>query len=132
MRPRFALLLVGIAIFSVARSSQGLGVEEYLRRVKPILERRCFACHGPLKQEASLRPHTGNTIRAGGGSGPAITAGDAAKSILIERITAADEAERMPPEGAALTGNEIQTITEWINAGAPSPKDEIPQQDPKH
>ena len=28
---------------------------DYLTQVKPILQQRCYACHGALKQEAGLR-----------------------------------------------------------------------------
>ena len=45
---------------------------EYEKQVKTLLRERCFACHGPLRQEASLRLDTLESILAGGDSGPAI------------------------------------------------------------
>src|SRR5437773_6748048 len=99
---------------------------EYLRDVKPILEKRCFACHAALKQQAELRLDTGAAIRRGGSEGPAVKPGDPAGSLVIERVSATDAAERMPPEGAPLTAEEIATLTAWIKAGAASPENEKP------
>eukprot|EP00913_Durusdinium_trenchii_P013424 g12605.t1 len=99
--------------------------------VKPILVERCYSCHGSLKQESGLRLDTGRFIRKGGDSGPAAVPRNLEKSALVERITAKDESVRMPPEGKPLTTKEIALIKAWIQQGAGSPKDELPQADPK-
>lgn len=104
---------------------------DYSQDVKPIFERRCFACHGPLKQEGNLRLDTGRAIRAGGDSGPSVVPGSADASLLIQRICATEEGERMPPEGALLSREEIRILAKWVDAGAVSPADELPQQDPR-
>ena len=104
---------------------------DYARDVKPIFERRCFACHGALKQESGLRLDTARSILAGGESGPAVIRSDPAASVLVQRITSKDEAERMPPEGARLSADEIRAISDWIATGAESPADESPQEDPR-
>lgn len=103
---------------------------DYLQDVKPILEKRCFACHGALKQESELRLDTGALIRRGGSEGRAIEPGNPAASRLIARISAADASERMPPEGEPLSPTEIALISAWIKAGAVAPEDEKPQDDP--
>ncbi|MFT5524067.1 MAG: hypothetical protein ACI9HK_002017 [Pirellulaceae bacterium] len=51
--------------------------------------------------------------------------------MLMERITAADESERMPPESDPLSADRIRKISAWIEAGTESPANEKPQQDPK-
>src|SRR5262245_14120020 len=102
----------------------------YLRDVRPTLRRRCSGCHGALQQKGGLRLDTAKAVRSGGDSGPAIEPGDPAASLLIERITDADPKQRMPPEGEALTGNEIAAIRAWIAAGAPVPDGELPAKDP--
>jgi hypothetical protein len=104
---------------------------DYLRDVKPILEKRCFACHGALKQESELRLDTGAFIRRGGSDGPAIEPGNPAESRLIARVSASDESQRMPPEGAPLATEEIAMLSAWIKAGAVTPDDEKPQDDPR-
>ncbi|QDU36354.1 Chromosome partition protein Smc [Maioricimonas rarisocia] len=107
------------------------GPVNYETDIKPILRARCYACHGALKQEGSLRLDTARTSIAGGDSGPAIVAGDPAGSLLIERIAADDEFDRMPPEGKPLTAEQIDLIRRWIAQGAQAPADERPEEDPR-
>lgn len=103
----------------------------YLTRIKPLFEERCYACHGALKQEGGLRLDTAASAVRGGDSGAAIVAGDANASLLLQRISAADEAERMPPEGEPLTAAQIGSIRDWIQANAVAPADEQPEHDPR-
>ena len=104
---------------------------DYLKDIKPIFKARCFACHGALKQESGLRLDSGTLIRKGGDGGPAIVASKPQTSHLVERITAADEGERMPPEGKPLSAEQIELIKRWILQGARSPKGEEPEADPR-
>jgi mono/diheme cytochrome c family protein len=104
---------------------------DYQRHVKPLLKERCFACHGALKQQAGLRLDTGAAIRRGGEGGPAIAAGKAAESLLFERITESEPTLRMPPEGKPLTPEQIAVIRAWIEAGAVTPENEQPEEDPR-
>ncbi|MGH7135834.1 MAG: PSD1 and planctomycete cytochrome C domain-containing protein, partial [Pirellulales bacterium] len=103
---------------------------DYLRDVKPLLEKRCFSCHGALKQESELRLDTGAFIRRGGADGPAIEPGNPSASRLIGRVSALDPSQRMPPEGAPLAQDEIAILSAWIKSGAITPLDEKPQNDP--
>jgi hypothetical protein len=103
---------------------------DYLRDIKPLLQRRCFACHGALKQESELRLDTRDFMRRGGADGSSIEPGEPQASRLIERVSATDPAQRMPPEGAPLTPNEIAALSAWIESGAKAPADEKPQDDP--
>lgn len=103
---------------------------DYLREVKPILQARCYACHGALKQESGLRLDTAEFAQTGGDSGAAVVPGDAAASPLLERISAPDLSLRMPPEGEPLSAAQIDAIGRWIAAGAPAPADEKPERDP--
>jgi uncharacterized protein YdcH (DUF465 family) len=106
---------------------------DYLEKIKPILRERCFACHGALKQESGLRLDTTVLAIKGGDSGPAIEPFDANASLLLKRVTATDEGERMPPEGESLTSAQVALFRSWITAGAKGPDDEQPEADPsKH
>ena len=107
------------------------GAADYLRDIKPVLKARCYACHGALKQKAGLRLDTAANIRKGAKGEAIVTPGKPADSELVYRVTAMDLDERMPPEGAALKANEIAAIKEWIAAGAPVPKDEMAEADPR-
>ena len=106
---------------------------KYLRDIKPLLQNRCFSCHGALKQQAGLRLDTAAAMVRGGDSGPAIIRGDSSKSLLIARVTASDKAQRMPPEheGEALSADQIKALKDWIDASAPAPTDEQPAADPR-
>jgi hypothetical protein len=126
---RFLLLIAGMAVFP-SRLAAGEPVD-YLRDIKPVLKERCFACHGSLKQPANLRLDAAALIRKGGRHGPAIKPGDAAGSLLIERITDADDSTRMPPQGKPLTEKQIALLKAWIVEGAPAPSGEKPEEDPR-
>jgi len=104
---------------------------DYGRDVRPILKDRCYSCHGGLKQKAKLRLDTGESIRRGGASGPAVRPGRAGDSLLIERVSSTDAESRMPPEGQPLTGRQIAVLTAWIDQGANVPAGEKPEADPR-
>ena len=104
---------------------------DYLHDIKPLLEQKCFACHGALKQQAELRVDTAVALIQGGDSGPTLTPGDPSDSLLLDVLTGA-AGFTMPPEseGAKLTPDELELVRQWIAAGAPAPDDEQPQADP--
>jgi hypothetical protein len=105
---------------------------DYLRDVKPLLQEKCFACHGALKQQGGLRVDTVASLLKGGDSGAALVGGKPAESLLIDALTG-DAGFRMPPEdeGSPLTVDEIGLIKRWIQAGAKAPENEEPQTDPR-
>jgi hypothetical protein len=103
----------------------------YSREVKPVLARRCVSCHGVLKQKAGLRLDSAAAIVNGGETGPAVEPGAAGESLLVERVTAADESSRMPPEGEPLKPAEIAAIRAWIESGAKAPAGETAPRDPR-
>ncbi len=106
---------------------------DYLRDVKPILAARCFACHGAVRQKAGLRLDAIAMIRKGGRHGPAVVAGKADASLLVEAVRGR-ERPRMPPEseGAALTEKEIALLQAWIDQGAKAPDEPIPADPRSH
>jgi hypothetical protein len=125
---RLGIVLLVTALLPFGEATAGV---DYVRDIKPLLQQRCFACHGSLKQQSDLRLDTQAFMLAGGASGPVVIAGDAAMSLLVERITAADPAVRMPPEGQPLSADQIAAIRTWINEGAAAPASEQPEKDPR-
>jgi len=111
------------AIFCVA-SAAAFGAEEspvdFARDVKPILARRCFACHGPDQAEGSLNLTDKDSVLSAelDSSLRAIVPGNVEESELLRRISSTDESERMPPEGKPLKPEEIAAITKWVEQGA--------------
>lgn len=104
---------------------------DYLKQIRPILRERCIACHGALKQKAGLRLDTAALAIKGGDSGAAIEPGDADASLLLARVSATDDAERMPPEGEPLKPEQIAALRQWIAQKAEAPADEQPERDPR-
>ncbi|MDB5338060.1 MAG: Planctomycete cytochrome, partial [Planctomycetaceae bacterium] len=105
-------------------------VPDYVKDIKPILQRRCYNCHGALKQKGNLRLDFPAAILKGGDGGAAIEPGKAPDSLLIAAINGSDGLRRMPIEGEPLTAEEIAKVTAWINAGAQAPA-EPPPADPR-
>ena len=105
---------------------------DYLRDVKPLLEHKCFACHGAIKQQAGLRLDTAAALKRGGDSGETLTPGKPDESLLIGVMTG-EAGFRMPPEndGSPLTEKEIELVRQWIADGAVAPANEQSQADPK-
>ncbi len=124
----FVVLLMGLAFHGAIFADEH---EHYLKSVKPILQSRCFACHGALKQEANLRLDTVASMLRGGDNGQVIRSGAASTSLIVERISAHEESTRMPPEGEPLLAPQIETIKKWLNEGALAPADEQPERDPR-
>jgi hypothetical protein len=96
---------------------------DFNRDIRPILSNKCFTCHGPDDdaRQAGLRLDDARIATAALGSGAiAIVPGDPQSSELIQRITHADESQRMPPAdfGKALSSREIATLRTWIDEGA--------------
>jgi hypothetical protein len=104
---------------------------DYLRDVKPLLQARCYACHGALKQQSRLRLDTGAAIRKGGRHGLVVKPGQPDASPLLDRVATPDEGSRMPPEGKPLTVQQVGLLKAWIAQGARSPADEKPEADPR-
>ncbi len=92
---------------------------DYDKDVKPVLESRCFRCHGPEKQKAGLRLDVKESALKGGESGePAIVPGNALKSHLLKLVMSNDPMQFMPPKGERLTMAEVELIKRWVEEGA--------------
>ncbi len=134
MRDLASIAALGCMVLAFLADARVGGAEsvDYARQVKPVLKERCLACHGALKQKGGLRLDTGASIRQGGDSGPSVEPGEPSEeSLLIERVSETNLAQRMPPEGAALTAEQIANLRAWIEQGAKSPEGETPEADPR-
>jgi len=113
-RPAIACLVL---IFS-AIQTQGQSID-FQRDVEPIFRERCHHCHDRAQREGGLRLDRRDDAMKGGDSGPAWIPAEAEGSLLIARVSATDPDLRMPPEGPSLTGEQIELLRRWIDAGAP-------------
>jgi len=96
---------------------------DFQKEVLPLLQSRCVECHGPDKQKGKLRLDTLEAALKGGKDGPAIKAGDADGSALIQRVSLPkDNDDRMPPEGDPLTAEQVKVLKDWVADGAKWPE----------
>src|SRR5438067_1104712 len=118
------LLMVAAAAGSAAALHLEPAAPSYEREVRPILVRRCYACHSrqvPVPQGGLLLDSAAGW-RRGGTSGPAVIPGHPEKSLLIQAVRY-DGTRKMPPAGR-LPEAEVALLTRWVAAGAPGgPKD---------
>ncbi|MFK7910017.1 MAG: PSD1 and planctomycete cytochrome C domain-containing protein, partial [Akkermansiaceae bacterium] len=87
-----------------------------------ILSENCYACHGPDEEtvEGGLRLDVREKALEGGDTGEAIVPGDAAASLILEKIMHKDPDEIMPPpdKKKPLKPEQIALIRQWIDEGA--------------
>jgi uncharacterized membrane protein/mono/diheme cytochrome c family protein len=88
--------------------------------VKPMLQQKCYSCHGPNKQKGKLRLDDSLFIMKGGKEGSTLVPGNPNESEMIRRILLArNEEHHMPPkEKPQLTENEIALLHWWVESGA--------------
>ncbi len=110
-----------ITVFCLAAAGV-LQAIDFRNDIRPLLSDKCFACHGPGgKPKAGLRLDSFSSATDGSRrGGPAIVPGDPDKSPFIQRITAADEGDRMPPPEShkKLNNREKALLRAWIASGA--------------
>jgi mono/diheme cytochrome c family protein len=92
----------------------------YTDVIKPILQTRCYSCHGANKQKGGLRMDDSMRLLKGGKDGIVIEAGSAEKSELVKRLALSlGDDDHMPPkEKPQLTKAQIALLHWWIDNGA--------------
>ncbi|MCA9090698.1 MAG: DUF1553 domain-containing protein [Planctomycetaceae bacterium] len=105
------LLLLQMSALTAAEPS-------YEKDVRPILKAHCFHCHGEAgEKEGGLDLRLRRLLVAGGDSGPAVVPSNTDESLLLERVISGD----MPPgEDKRLSPEDVDVLTRWIAAGAPT------------
>ena len=101
---------------------------DFTRDIRPILSNKCYACHGPDKEQrqggdeskGGLHFDTKDGAFASLGGHFAIVPGKPQESELILRINSTDPEEVMPPSDhpKQLTAREKQILVDWIKQGA--------------
>ena len=92
------------------------------KQVRPILVARCYECHGEDKQKGGLRLDHRDGTQRGGDTGPAVVPADLERSLLARAVTWNDPELQMPPKNR-LPDAEIAVLREWVQRGAPDPRE---------
>ncbi|HLK68023.1 MAG TPA: PSD1 and planctomycete cytochrome C domain-containing protein [Bryobacteraceae bacterium] len=118
----WALLLAATPL-----SGQAVNAEFFEKEIRPVLAGKCYGCHSSkLKSPmGGLVLDTKAGLRKGGNGGAIVTPGDPKASRLLSALSYTDAELRMPPTGK-LTDREISAFAQWIQAGAPDPREEAP------
>ncbi len=88
--------------------------------ITPILQEKCYSCHGPEKQKGKLRLDGKEYILKGGKNGKVISPESDPEPEMLKRILLPpDDEDHMPPkEKRQLTKNQVILISWWLNEGA--------------
>lgn len=116
------LLSMTLAFLATAGLAAGADVD-FVKEIKPILEKSCLKCHGPEKPKGGFSFHTYEGLLKGAKSGKVLVPGKADESRFYEVVTLEkDDPDRMPNEGEPLNKLEQELIRDWINQGAKWPE----------
>ena len=89
----------------------------YFQDIRPILQRRCQACHQPASKQGELLLTDYQGFSQGGKSGPAFVPGDPEASLVVAHLTG-NRDPRMPLGPSPLADSEIELFRCWIKDGA--------------
>src|SRR3954454_12401299 len=91
-------------------------------QVAPILKTYCVGCHNDGDREGEFSLESYASLQKGTPHGPALRAGESAKSRIIRQLTGAAK-PAMPPKGEPRPGAaDIALLKAWIDAGARGPQ----------
>jgi len=121
--------LLGWIVPPLAMSAEG-DLDFFETKVRPLLSKQCYECHGQTRVKGGLRLDAKTFILDGGDSGPAAVPGKPQESLLIKVLSKPPKGiSRMPDDKEALSNEQIGILTDWVRRGLPWP-DEPPPTDP--
>lgn len=93
----------------------------YASKVLPLLEDRCYQCHGNGKHKGGLSLDDPGSVHGKNDQGEWIANPvNPDGSLMIARVLLpAGNDEAMPPKGERLKPDEVAALRAWIKAGAP-------------
>lgn len=115
------LLAIVLAVIAASTTCLAAETPDFDRDVAPLLTKYCAGCHNDADREGKFSLESFASLQKGTPDGPALLAGDAASSRMIQVLTGAAEPS-MPPDGEPRpTDDEIAVLKAWIDAGANGP-----------
>ena len=94
---------------------------DFRREIEPLLEGKCYSCHGEQMQQGGLRLDNRSDAFRGGHTGPVIRPGDSTGSRLIHLVAGEDDRLNMPFGGEPLTAAQVALLRAWVDQGAEWP-----------
>jgi mono/diheme cytochrome c family protein len=92
------------------------GAATFEGAVAPIFGQHCAGCHGT---QGGWDAGTLESVLTTGDNAPVVVPGDADASLLAQKIQGIQTVGVQMPPGALMSAEEIATVIDWINAGAP-------------
>src|SRR3982751_266073 len=103
--------IVPVSIISACLAfTLGAADPSYFRDVRPVLQRQCQGCHQPNLKSSGLDLTTYEGLATGGKHGPGLT--------LIVKYLTGETKPQMPLGQPPLAAEAIETVRNWIAAGA--------------
>ncbi|WP_075086701.1 c-type cytochrome domain-containing protein [Verrucomicrobium spinosum] len=101
------------------------GRDYFEAHIRPVLVAECYDCHAGSKKKGGLVVDSREGLHKGGENGPSLIPGDAQNSLLIQTLahTHKDPDLHMPKDGAKLDASALKHFVEWVNMGAPDPRE---------
>ncbi|MBN8417620.1 MAG: hypothetical protein J0L73_01745 [Verrucomicrobia bacterium] len=106
-----------------AESPRADQIAFFENKIRPVLVEHCYECHSATakKIKGGLVLDSRAGVHKGGDTGPLLTPGDPAASLLIEAVNHLSEDTAMPPK-QKLPANVIADLETWVRMGAPDPR----------
>lgn len=120
------------ALLFCGQSAAWDDIEFFEKNIRPVLVEHCYQCHSADSKElmGELRLDLKSGWELGGESGtPAVVPGKPDESPLILAVRHASSASPMPPNKPQLSDRIIADLSEWIQRGAPDPRDGLATRD---
>ena len=95
------------------KPASGPGTISFTKDVAPIIVSRCGGCH-VRNARGDLSMASYEALMKGSKAGKVIFPGDAAGSVVIEKI----EGKEMPPSGSGIPDAELAKLKTWVSEGA--------------
>ncbi|MDI1315172.1 DUF1549 domain-containing protein, partial [Prosthecobacter sp.] len=94
-------------------------------KIRPVLVEHCDKCHSAKSEKikGGLLLDSRAGVVKGGDTGPTLTPGDPAASLIIQALRHTSEDLAMPPK-KMLPPNVIADFETWVRMGAPDPRTE--------
>tara|TARA_R110002096_G_scaffold24760_2_gene77908 strand:- start:2932 stop:6723 length:3792 start_codon:yes stop_codon:yes gene_type:complete len=127
MTPFLRTLSLSVVVLASTPAFSSEGIEFFESRIRPVLAQDCYECHNSNgKAKGRLILDHREPMMKGGTSGPVIIPGNADESLLIQAIRHEFEDLEMPKAGVMLDDAIIADFVQWVNMGAPDPRDAPP------